>query len=198
MEYNLNEVVWFQKTDTEYGGLSNMKGKIFPMNVNGHLFHTSEALYQACRFPDYPEIQREIMGHPSPMTAKMKSKKYRNTHTRNDFEEVKEDIMWWCLRVKMAHHPVAMGALLRRSGSKPIVEVSHKDRFWGTVRSKENENLVVGDNVLGKLLIRLRAYYFQNQGSSKLLRVPPLEISNFKLLGQPIEEVDCFRGLRRE
>jgi ribA/ribD-fused uncharacterized protein len=197
MEYNLNDVVSFQKTDEIFGGLSNMKGKVFPLHVNGKLFHSSEALYQACRFPEYPEIQKEIMHYPSPMTAKMKSKKYRNTHTRIDFEEVKVDIMYWCLRVKLAHYPLELGHLLQKSGDLPIVEISHKDRFWGAVRTNSNSDIVRGENVLGNLLMKLRDFYNENRGSSKLLRVDALEIPNFKLLGRDIEGVDCCKQFRK-
>lgn len=68
--------VVFLKTNEEFGGLSNMAGG-FPLKVNGLRILTSEALYQACRFPHRPEVQRFIIEQASPMTAKMKSKPYR-------------------------------------------------------------------------------------------------------------------------
>jgi ribA/ribD-fused uncharacterized protein len=193
--YDLKKVVSFQKTDEEFGGLSNMKGKTFPIKVNNCLIYTSEALYQACRFPDYPEIQLSIISEASPMASKMKAKKYRKTHTRKDFEEIKVEIMRWCLRVKLAHHPFGMGALLMRTGERDIVEISHKDKFWGTVRKKDNPHIVEGQNILGKLLMELRSFYLENKGNANLLRVDPLSITNFKILGKPIESVDCFKNI---
>ena len=193
--YDLSQVASFQKTDEEFGGLSNMKGKIFPLRVNGLLIHTSEALYQACRFPDFPEIQKAILAEASPMAAKMKAKKFRNTHTRQDFEDVKVEIMRWCLRLKLANHPQAMGSLLLRTGSREIVEISHKDKFWGAVRKKENPQMAEGENVLGLLLMDLREFYLENRGKASLLRVSPPEIPNFKLLGNPVSAVDYFKSL---
>ena len=72
-EYKRSEVVHFRKTDEEFGGLSNMAPG-YPLRINGTLIFTSEALYQACRFPHRPEVQRLIISQTSPMTAKMKSK----------------------------------------------------------------------------------------------------------------------------
>ncbi len=58
--YNRNESVVFSKTHEPFGGLSNMAGG-FPLKVNGLRILTSEALYQACRFPHKPDVQRLII-----------------------------------------------------------------------------------------------------------------------------------------
>ena len=91
---------------------------------------TAEALYQACRFPDHPEIQAVILDQRSPMTAKMKSKKHRKS-TRRDWAEVRVKIMRWCLRVKLAQNWSRFSTLLLRTDGRPIVEESRKDDFWG-------------------------------------------------------------------
>ena len=54
------------KVAEEFGGLSNMSNE-FPLVVYGEageefIFKSSEALYQACRYPHQPKWQREIMG----------------------------------------------------------------------------------------------------------------------------------------
>jgi len=82
-EYKANEVVWFRKTKEAYGGLSNMCSG-YPLRINGHKILTSEAIYQACRFPNLPDVQQLIIEQKSPMTAKMKSKPHR-IHTQNTF-----------------------------------------------------------------------------------------------------------------
>jgi ribA/ribD-fused uncharacterized protein len=187
--YFKTDSCWFQKVDTEWGGLSNMKGIVYPLLVNKRRILTSEALYQACRFPDFPEIQEEIIKQKSPMAAKMKSKPHRLKCTRADFEEEKVAIMYWCLRVKLACNPNGFGHLLKKSGTKPIVEVSHKDKFWGTMVSKTNSNELEGINVLGQLLMELRSFYLVNQESKAYLTVEPLDIPNFNLFGKPIEAV---------
>ena len=43
----------------------------FPLKINNIDIKTSEALYQSMRFPDYPDIQKEIIYQKSPMTEKM-------------------------------------------------------------------------------------------------------------------------------
>lgn len=187
--YLLKDTCWFQKVDTQWGGLSNMKGIVYPLLVNKRKILTSEALYQACRFPDFPEIQEEIIAQKSPMAAKMKSKPRRSECTRADFEEEKAAIMYWCLRVKLACNPIGFGSLLAKTKNKDIVEVSHKDRFWGTVASKTNLNEVTGANVLGQLLMDLRDFYLANQELKAFLSVEPLDIPDFKIFGEPIQTV---------
>src|SRR5438105_2891921 len=75
-EYARKGSAVFCKTDEEFGGLSNMAAG-FPLVVNGVPIRTSEALYQACRFPHLSDVQRLIIDQKSPMTAKMKSKPHR-------------------------------------------------------------------------------------------------------------------------
>lgn len=187
--YSKKETCCFQKVDTEWGGLSNMKGIIYPLLVNKRRILTSEALYQACRFPDFPEIQEEIIKQKSPMAAKMKSKPYRLKCTRDDFEEEKVAIMYWCLRVKLACNPNGFGHLLKKTGTRAIVEVSHKDLFWGTKEDISNSNTIIGANVLGQLLMELRSFYLENQVSKAYLTVEPIDITNFKLFGEQIKPI---------
>ena len=75
-EYKRAESVVFLKTREEWGGLSNMAGG-FPLKVNGIPIRSSEALYQSCRFPHMPHVQRLIFGQKSPMSAKMVTKPHR-------------------------------------------------------------------------------------------------------------------------
>lgn len=103
----------------------------FPLKVNGIQSRTSEALYQACRFPDIPKVQREIISQASPMAGKMKSKPHRSK-TRSDWDHVNVDVMWWCLQVKLIQNWDTFWELLKKTGRKSIVEDSHKDTFWRT------------------------------------------------------------------
>ena len=85
-EYQRKVATVFLRTREAFGGLSNMAGG-FPLKVNGIKLLTSEALYQACRFPHLPDVQRLIVEQNSPMTAKMKGKPYRN-NSRPDWDRV--------------------------------------------------------------------------------------------------------------
>ena len=121
-------VVFFRK-HPELGGLSNM-ARGFPLRVAGVEVRTSEALYQACRFPHRPELQRRIVDAGSPMTAKMLSRRHRR-ESRPDWLDVRVEVMRWCLRVKLAQNRRAFGGLLLATGNLPIVEQSRWDDFWG-------------------------------------------------------------------
>ena len=192
--YDLNRVVSFYKTDELYGGLSNMSGINYPLQINGINIRSTEALYQACRFPANPEIQRLIIDDPSPMGAKMRSKPHRIDSTRPDFEEVKVDIMYWCLRVKLFCNRYNFGNLLELTKEKDIVEVSRKDPFWGCKRLISDDSKVEGQNVLGKLLVKIREENkFFKINEYRDFNVEPLGIPNFKLMGKAIETLKSTR-----
>ena len=182
--YDRGSSVVFFKTKESFGGLSNMAGG-FPLQIKDLHILTSEALYQACRFPHLPDVQRLIIGQPSPMTAKMKSKPYRHD-SRRDWNRVRVAIMRWCLRVKLAQNWDTFSKLLLSTGELPIVEQSRKDGFWG-VKSVD-ERTLVGMNVLGRLLMELRELV-KSETRYSLLLVEPLKIPNFLLVGFPIERI---------
>ncbi|MDF3840976.1 NADAR family protein [Pseudomonas citronellolis] len=188
--YQRADVVVVHKTKESFGGLSNMASG-FPLRVNGVRILTSEALYQACRFPHLPEVQREIIGQHSPMTAKMKSKPHRKD-SRSDWDYVRTKIMRWCLRVKLAQNYDEFGRLLLATKDRPIVEQSRKDDYWGAKAVGVADETLIGQNILGRLLMELREL-LKNDEDGTLKTVPPLSIPDFLLLGQPIETVTAYR-----
>lgn len=174
----------FLKTKERFGGLSNMAAG-FPLRVNGIQIRTSEALYQACRFPHMPDVQRRIIDERSPMTAKMRSKPFRK-NSRPDWDAVRVKIMRWCLRVKLAQNWKEFGRLLLATGDRPIVEQSRKDDFWGAKVAEDGS--LVGMNVLGRLLMELREQ-LKGEEAESLRAVEPLSVSEFLLFQKPIETV---------
>lgn len=187
-EYLRKDVIVVYKTRDEFGGLSNMAAG-YPLTVNGLRISTTEALYQACRFPHRPEVQKEIIGQFSPMTAKMKGKPFRND-TRSDWNEVRFKIMRWCLRVKLSQHYREFGRLLLATRDRPIVEQSRKDNYWGAKVADEAGDRLVGQNVLGRLLMELRER-IKDDEAENLKIVPALPIHDFLLLGKPIATVSA-------
>ncbi|HVQ97706.1 MAG TPA: NADAR family protein [Mycobacterium sp.] len=182
ISYRRPECVTFLKTAEQWGGFSNMAPG-FPLSVNAIPIRTSEALYQACRFPHRPEVQREIIGETNPMVAKMKSR----THLRDsrpDFNSLRVPIMWWSLRVKLACNSGKFAPLLLATASQTIVEQSSRDRYWGAVPN-EDVGILAGRNLLGRLLVLLRQT-LEEYGGQALLMVPPLPIADFLLYGEPI------------
>ena len=177
----------FQKSKESFGGLSNMSND-YPLEVNGISIRSSEALFQACRFPDNIEAQEEIIKQKSPWMAKMKSKVYKKTHNRTDWVEIKPDLMRWCLRVKLAQHYSEFGGLLDSTEDKQIVELSSRKNLWAAVVDKEDPDRLVGQNLLGKLLMELRSAY-RSENRENLLKAEPPEIKNFKLYGKSITSI---------
>ena len=183
--YHRAESVVFRKTNEKFGGLSNMAPG-FPLRVSGFRIRTSEALYQACRFPHMPEVQRIILRESSPMTAKMRSKPFRK-YSREDWDDVRVPIMRWCLRVKLACNWEEFSQLLKETDDRAIVEESRKDAFWGA--KPLEEGALEGCNVLGRLLMELR--HTVRWSPSKLRQVLPPNVSDFVLLGEPLAIVEA-------
>lgn len=167
----------FFKVHDRFGGLSNMSGR-FPAKVNGLFFGSSEALYQACKFPEDPGLQAEIGRKASPLFAKGLARR-REEGARADWDEVKIEIMRWVLRVKKAQNPARMRALLRDTGGRQIVERSRKDRFWGAILEKDG--YLHGINRLGNLIGEIRA---EPQGP-----VNPPAVPGFLVAGRPVGEI---------
>ncbi|WP_082452876.1 NADAR family protein [Sphingomonas sp. Leaf208] len=178
--YRPEEIVSFRKTAEAFGGLSNMAPG-FPIRIAGVHLRTSEALYQACRFPHMPDVQRLIVNEASPMTAKMRSKPYRN-ESRERWDDIRIPIMKWCIRVKLAQNWRSFGDLLLETGNMPIVEDSRKDDFWGAIKDSNGD--FHGQNVLGRLLMELREKL--RLDPDRLKRVEPIKLSHFTLLGADI------------
>lgn len=183
--YRSSESAVFRKTKDRYGGLSNMAAG-FPLVINGVRIRTSEALYQAFRFPDFPEIQELILREASPMTAKMQSKTHIGK-TRPDWEEVKVQVMRWCLRVKLCQNWEKFTDALTETGEMPIVEFSTIDSFWGAAPTPDGAHLV-GINVLGRLLMELRSL-LNGPNPAALRTVPPPSIEGTLFLGRSIGAV---------
>jgi ribA/ribD-fused uncharacterized protein len=178
-QYRLDEVSGFKKVSQKWGEFSNMSA--FPINVAGIHVLTTEALYQALRYPHLPEVQQTIIDQKSPMAAKMKSKPYRKNQTHQLFLDNQLDIMEWCVRLKVAQHYYKLIRSIKTA--KNVVEISHKDQFWGAVALKTDPNIVVGENHLGKIWDKIIQDYKNNKD---IKIVESLNISNLTLLNKSI------------
>ncbi|MCK6529694.1 NADAR family protein [Myxococcota bacterium] len=184
--YTIAECITFRKTNEKFGGLSNMSAG-FPLVVCGIPISTSEALYQACRFPHLPSVQEMILREASPMTAKMRSKPHRS-NSRQDWDRVKVRVMRWCLRVKLTQNWSKFSDLLLATGERPIVEFSMKDPYWGASPVKGQDGILVGANVLGRLLMELRVK-LMGPDREALRDVDPPAVVDALLLGRTLERI---------
>ena len=181
--YEQKKVITFSSTKGKFGGLSNMAPG-YSLFVNEINILNSEALYQACRFPLFPDIQEEIISKKSPMDAKKISRKYTK-YTRQDWETVKFDIMRWSLKVKLIQNNNIFSDLLKLTNNETIVEFSKKDRIWGATPT--TNGYLKGKNALGRLLMELRHNYIVN--NNEMNYVEPLNIPAFILFNNQIEKV---------
>lgn len=165
-----------------FGGLSN-KASGFQLKVNGLLFGSSEALFQACRYPGHPEWQAEIGKQASAAGARrMAGIPERVVKERTDWVEVREEVMGWVLRVKLAQNPARMRRLLADTRARMIVQRSGNDCFWGAV--PDEDGVLVGQNRIGHFLCGLRGV---GRGP-----VAPPSVPGFLVNGTEVGEIaDC-------
>lgn len=159
--------------------------KGYPVLVNDIPIQSSEILYQACRYPDYPDIQKAIITQGNPFEAKQTAR-YFESKTRTGWEKNRVSIMKWCVCVKLCQNWESFFALLDSTGEHDIVEHSEKDQFWGA--SKDSEGNFYGMNVLGRILMDARDVA-RRKGRAGFATIPPLSLDKFLLLGDQIRDV---------
>ena len=156
----------FTKVRLPYGWLGNMSP--YPIEFDGKLWKTTEALFQALRFCD-DQIREAIRSESSPMGCKLKAKSIVNELIQSDRLYLRcvepqstQDVqnMELCLRLKLAQHPQLITEL-KSTLDLPIYEdvTSRGDRgsnlFWGAMRNSNGS--WTGQNTLGKLWQKLRS-----------------------------------------
>lgn len=172
--YDINNVCAFSKAKDIWGQLGNMTGG-FPLKISDNIIAPSvENLYQSIRFTNHPDIQEHIINQKSGFGAKLVSKKYTN-NTRHDFDDIKIRVMKFCLQLKKKQHKLYRDTLIL-TDNKPIVELSHKDTFWGAVY---NDNALIGNNNLGILHQLIRSEIIDNN----IDKIDDPNIIDFTIIG---------------
>lgn len=165
--YFKNDVVWFFSKENKYFELSNMFSGM-PIKFNGKTWNSSEALYQACKYPpnimicpktnpdcEPKDVRKRILNSKTPMQAKM-TQKCAKDYIRKDWDDVKINAMLWVLKLKAQQHK-KFRDVLKSTGYKVIVEKSRKDCYWGCKEVNVcDREFFIGFNVLGKLLMHVR------------------------------------------
>jgi predicted NAD-dependent protein-ADP-ribosyltransferase YbiA (DUF1768 family) len=62
---------------------------------------------------------------------------------------IKLKVMRWVMEVKLSQHWNRIAPILEQTAGKSIVELSHKDQFWGTVHMGNGQLICM--NALGNL-----------------------------------------------
>lgn len=132
--------------EREFYPLSNFSA--FALDWRGIRFDTSEAAYHWEKFT-CDGIRALIQFAPSAHAA-FKIAESERPNRRPDWDAVKVGIMRDILRAKAEQHEYVRRKLLE-TGTRPLIEKSWRDDFWGWGPNKD------GQNMLGKLWMEIRA-----------------------------------------
>jgi predicted NAD-dependent protein-ADP-ribosyltransferase YbiA (DUF1768 family) len=139
----------------DHGWLGNMAP--FRVEYDGLVWRTTEALFQALRFPP-GSLRLEIHKELSPMGAKMRSKTLANFMIVVPRSPQDVDQMRTILKLKLEQHPTLKPALAATAPREIIEDCSRRQSasglFWGAARVGDGWR---GGNQLGKLWMELRA-----------------------------------------
>lgn len=133
-----------------YGCFSNFSRH--EIEMDGKIWKTSEHYYQAQKTTD-PTIREIVRNCPTPKEAAQFG---RSLPMREDWDEIKYDIMRTIITAKVYQHP-NIKELLLSTGEEELVENSPKDYIWGCGRDGS------GCNELGKIFMEVRAAFKEPQ-----------------------------------
>lgn len=145
MDNDSHEPIYFYTRSMPYFELSNFCPP--GLESDGVYWPTVEHYFQAQKFAD-PAFRERIRRAASPKDARELGRS-RAYPIRPDWEQVRESVMLYALRIKFHKGPAR--ALLLSTGSRPLVEASPVDYFWGAGQDGS------GLNRLGCLLEQVRA-----------------------------------------
>lgn len=149
---NDNNEIRFWGTNSKYFEFSNFY--LRKVVLDDIEWPTSEHYYQAQKFIANPDIIYKILKEPYPyMIYKMANKIYKDKQ-RQDWHEVKIDIMRKVVLAKFTQHE-DLKNLLFETGNSIIIENSPTDSFWG-VGGFGNKYIDNKNNWLGKILMEVR------------------------------------------
>lgn len=115
-----------------------------PIKYKGLIYLNAEAAFQAQK--ETCEKDKEQYTRMNPAQAKLVG---RNCSLREDWEEIKEQIMYEIVKAKFTQNP-NLARLLLDTGNAYLEEGNWwHDTIWGVCNA-------VGENKLGKILMRVR------------------------------------------
>jgi ribA/ribD-fused uncharacterized protein len=149
------DVINFYSVSDEFGCFSNFAP--FPIELDGKRWPTSEHYFQAQKFED-PQHSESIRREKSPMIAARMGRD-RKKKLRSDWESVKVAVMRKAVHAKFAQHD-EIRSILIATGDAKIVEHTENDDYWGDGGDGS------GKNMLGQILMAVRASYLKLKGDS--------------------------------
>lgn len=140
---NGSQVFFYEQ---EFYVLSNFSA--FCLQWKDLRFDTSEAAYHWEKFPHLPNIQDLIQQAPSAHQAFKIAQQFKSLR-REDWDEIKNQVMLDILRAKIAQHEYVYKKLME-TANRDLIEDSWRDSYWGWGPEKN------GHNMLGKLWMQVR------------------------------------------
>jgi ribA/ribD-fused uncharacterized protein len=137
---------------------SNFNKLAKPIRAQGIEYHTVENFFQAMKTTDIEE--RYKIAAMSPWEAKRHcSRKNKNFKLREDWEEIKLNVMEWALRRKYRRGTPDHTQLME-STEKSIIEFNNwHDNIWGQCtckRCSDGQEFDPANDYLGRLLTQIR------------------------------------------
>jgi N-glycosidase YbiA len=139
-------ILFYGTKEVPYGCFSNFSAH--PFTLENNQWQTSEHYFQAMKFyPDWTHV-RAIRDMKSPMQA-AKAGRSRARPLREDWEEIKDDVMRKAVLAKFRQHP-NIALILLETGNEELIENTTHDHYWGCGSSG------TGKNMLGIILMETR------------------------------------------
>jgi len=135
-------------TDT-YKFLSNFYNS--PISYQKEVYPTAEHLYQALKTKN-KVLRKQIRLSQTPGKAKRMGQR---VHLREDWEKIKNKIMYMVVLSKFLQNHTLEKALLR-TGETILIEDNYwHDNYWGNCLCPKCKQ-IKGENQLGKILMKVR------------------------------------------
>lgn len=141
----MSEKIYFYKTNEEHGYMSNFSRH--SLIVNGIEYKTSEHYFQSKKAEGTP-YEQTIINATKPSEA-AKLGRSRDFKLREDWEQIKDNVMRDAVQTKFLQNPTLWDKLLK-TGDAILIEATSDDYYWGVGTNG------TGKNMLGIILMELR------------------------------------------
>ncbi|MFE6050567.1 NADAR family protein [Kitasatospora sp. NPDC056446] len=138
-------IYFYGADEVPYGCFSNFSAHA--LELDGHLWPTSEHYYQAQKFTGTRHADLIRRARTPLRAAELGRDPARPL--RRDWERVKDDVMRRAVAAKFRTHE-DIRAVLLSTGEEEIVEDTTTDHYWGRGTTGK------GRNMLGRILVRTR------------------------------------------
>lgn len=168
-EFKFNEVTFGKTVTPGYEFCSNMFPTAIYCLVDGEyiMFYSVEQAFQYMK-TNSKSHQQKIINCIKPKDARYHGSARAECPLRDDWEEVKVDVMFQLLKGKYSQNKV-MAEKILETGNVPIVEIApwDKENFWGVNEKRE------GKNHTGKLTEKVRSWLRKMKEQNKTTYFTP-------------------------